>query len=166
MHNYVNYRGPLIATGDHWWRTQDVRGGDHLWQHRWSCGTTCVGDQLITRNSAGSLTIDLILCRAAVVWWMSLEQASHSGAEPPTPNTASTVNTHTAQNSQQPPPAREGDKTERIWSSEEFTELRLTLAALWALQGGLPWHTLHTDNTHGAFRVEHEYSILLVYSGY
>ena len=78
-------------------------------------------------------------------------------------NTASTVR---AQSSQQPPLAREGDKTERIWSSEEFTELRLTLVALWALQGGLPWHTLHTDNTHGAFRVEHEYSILRVYSGY
>ena len=109
---------------------------------------------------AGSLTIVLILCGADVVWCMSLEQASHSGAEPPTPNTASTIR---AQNSQQPPPAREGDKTERIWSREEFMELRLTLAALWALQGGLPWHTLHTDNTHGA---EHEYSILLVYSDY
>ena len=63
----------------------------------------------------------------------------------PTPNTESEHKIP-----QQPPPSREGDKTERIWSSEEFMELRLTLVALWALQGGLLWHTLHTDNTHGA----------------
>ena len=49
---------------------------------------------------------------------------------------------------------REGDKTERTWSSEEFTELRLTLATLWALQGGLSWHTLHTHNTHGGSQSE------------
>ena len=49
--------------------------------------------QLCLILSFGSLTIVLILCWAAVVWWMSLEHASHSGAEPPTPNTA--THTHT-----------------------------------------------------------------------
>ena len=38
----VWYGGPLIAAGDHLWRTQDVQG-DHLWWHKWSWGTTCEG---------------------------------------------------------------------------------------------------------------------------
>ena len=63
------------------------------------------------------------------VWWMSLEHASHSWAEPPTPNTA----THT----------REGDKTERTWNSEKYKSYRVDET-----------DPLHTDNTHGGFWAE------------